>query len=312
MRARQLFRGPIVPVLLILAASACSSAPPKTDTVTDVKNQANDAEVSGQHYYSQGRYDLALQFFRQALDQNASVDNMDGVIRSRIAIGQVYLATDQLPAAEDVLTGARAQAKARGSMALFIDSSISLGELHLRKNEPQKALGILQEVLDTPQAKMTPQQTGVLYHDMGAAWKGSGDLGKALDWLSRSLQNNLTSKLLESAAADYYMIASVHSKQGDFAGATSNAEQALALDKKIENSPGIAMDLYALGLINTRSGDTAAAYDYYQRAYTVFTTLGEKNGMRKTLTELISVARSLGRAEEAQSYQQALAGLGAP
>jgi len=300
----------LLPVLIVLALASCSSAPPKSDTVTDVKSQANDAQVSGQHYFSLGRYDLALQFFQQSLDQNASVDNVDGVIRSRIAIGQVYLATGQLQAAEDTLSGARTEAKARGNMPLSIDSSISLGELYLRKDDPQEALGILQEVLSMPHLKMTPEQTGVLYHDVGVAWKGTGDMAKALEWLSRSLQNNLTGKLLESAAADYYMIASVHSKQGDFASASANAEQALALDKKIENSPGIAMDLYAMGLIATRRGDSEAAYDYCQRAYETFSTLGDKSGMKKTLTQLIAIAQSLGRTEDAQGYQQALAKVG--
>ncbi len=295
----------LLPAAFLIAAASCSSAPPKSDTVSNVKNQADDAEVSGQQYYSQGRYDLALQFFTQALNANASVDNVDGVIKSRIAIGQVYLATGQLPAAEEMLSRAREQARQRGP-SLFIDSSISLGELYLRKGDPRKALASFQEALDTPQAKLTPEQTGVLYHDIGSAWKSMGNMAKALEWLSRSLQGNLQHKLLEEAAADYYMIASVHSKQGDFEGALSNAEEALALDKKVESSPGIAKDLYALGLITSKKGDAAAAYDYFQRAYNAFTTLGEKSGMRKSLTELISIAESLGRSDEAQSYRQAM------
>ncbi len=296
--------------VLVTAALSCSSAPPKSDTVTDVKNQAIDATVSGQQYYSQGRYDLALQFFTQALNDNASVDNVDGVIKARISIGQVYLATGQVDAAEDMLIRAREQARAR-SLSLFIDSSISLGELYLEKEDPQKALPVFQEVVDTPQAQPTPAQTGVLYHDIGSAWKGMGDMAKALDWLSRSLQSNLSHKLLEEAAADYYMIASVHSKQGDFPDALSNAQKALELDKKVESSPGIAKDLFALGLISSRKGDAAAAYDYFQRSYGVFATLGQKTGMKKSLTELISIAEGLGRTEEAQGYRQALQRAGA-
>ncbi len=297
--------------LVAVFAASCSSAPAKSDTTTNVKNQAADAEVSGQQYFSQGRYDLALQFFTQALDANGSVDNVEGVIRSRIAIGQVYLATDRLQAAQDMLTSAREQARAR-SAPLFINASISLGELYLREEDPQKSLGILQEAVSAQQVKLTPMQTGVLYHDIGAAWKASGDMAKALDWFSKALQNNLINKLLEPAAADYYMIASVHSKQGDFAAASSNIEQALAIDKKIENSPGIAKDLYAMALIAAKKGDTAAAYDYYQRAYSVFTSLGDKDGMKKSLTQLVSMAQSLGRNEEAQGYQQALVKAGAP
>ena len=301
--------GLLLPALVALTAT-CSSAPPKSDTTTDIKNQAADAEISGQRYFGQGRYDLALQFFTQALDANASVDNVDGVIRSRIAIGQVYLATDRLSAAEDMLTRAREQARAR-SASLFVDASISVGELYLRNEDPKKSLDILQEALST-QGKLSPLQTGVLYHDTGAAWKGAGDMVKALDWFTRSLQNNLANKLLESAAADYYMIASIHSKQGDFEGAMADAQQALALDKKIENSRGIAKDLYAMGLIALKKNDSPAAYDYCQRAYSAFASFGDKDGMKKTLEQLVQLAQGLGRTEDAQSYQQALARTGAP
>ena len=107
------------------------------------------------------------------------------------------------------------------------------------------------------------------------------------------------------------MIASVHSKQGDFPDALSNAQKALELDKKVESSPGIAKDLFALGLISSRKGDAAAAYDYFQRSYGVFATLGQKTGMKKSLTELISIAEGLGRTEEAQGYRQALQRAGA-
>jgi tetratricopeptide (TPR) repeat protein len=228
----------------------------------------------------------------------------------QIAIGQVYLATDRLSEAEDVLTRAREAARARNA-SLFVDASISLGELYLRNEDPKKSLSIFQEAISS-HAKLTALQTGVLYHDIGAAWKGAGDMGQALQWLSRSLQSNLANKLLEAVAADYYMIASVHSKQGDFASAQASAEQALAFDKKIENSPGIAKDLYAMGLIALKKNDSAAAYDFCQRAYSAFASLGDKNGMKKTLQQLVQLAQSLGRSEEALGYQQALAGAKAP
>jgi tetratricopeptide (TPR) repeat protein len=311
MKAKSLGARLLFTVVLAVFAAACSSAPPKSDTTTNVKNQAADAEVSGQQYFSQGRYELALQFFTQALDANGSVDNVEGVIRSRTAIGQVYLATGRLRAAQDMLTAAREQARTR-SAPLFIDASISLGELYLREDDPQKSLGIFQETISAPQVKLTPMQTGVLYHDIGAAWKASGDLAKALDWLSKALQNNVANKLLEPAAADYYMIASVHSKEGDFVAASSSAEQALAVDKKIENTSGIAKDLYAMALIAAKKGDTPTAYDYYQRAYSVFTSMGDTEGMKKSLTQLVSIAQSLGRDEEAQGYQKALAKAGVP
>ncbi len=139
-----------------------------------------------------------------------------------------------------------------------------------------------------------------------------GNYAKALEYFDKSLQINTANKLIESAAADYYMIASVYSLQARYEEAVKSAETALSLDKKIESSPGIAQDLYALGLIETRRKDLAAAYDYFQRAYLVFVTLGSKPGMRKALTELIAATDGLGRSTEADGYRKSLADLGTP
>jgi tetratricopeptide (TPR) repeat protein len=288
--------------------ASCSTAPQKIETVTTVKNQAAQASSFGDAYFKQGRYDLALQFFTQALDYNTSVDNGEGVIQSYDAIAKVYMATGDLGTAEDIFT--RARELSRGSKkSLFFLSSNSLGELYLARGEPQKSLIIFEEALAMPEEARSPAQLGILYHNLGTTQKNLGNPDKALEYYGKSLQINLASKLIEEAASDYYMIASVNSKQGDYEQAARNAELALAYDKKIESSQGIAKDLYALGLIATRRKDTASAYDYFQRAYLVYTTLGQKAEMKKSLTDLIASAESLGKTAEVASYRAALAEL---
>jgi tetratricopeptide (TPR) repeat protein len=217
------------------------------------------------------------------------------------------------------------------SRPLFIDSSISLGELLLKRNEHQKALEIFQDTLAAsgageasspapmpaggsapPPGPLTPEQRGVLYHDLGVAYKAGGEYSKALEALNRSLQLNLGAKLSWQAAGDYYMIASVYSKQENYPAAARSAQSALDLDKKIENSPGIAQDLRALGLIARKRGDGPAAYEYFQRSYLVFSTLDMKGEMRKTLGDLAETADSLGLTADAQRYRSMLAQTGSP
>jgi tetratricopeptide (TPR) repeat protein len=297
--------------------------------VTDVKKEASEAAIAGENYFRQGRYDLALQFFSQALNDYTSVDDVNGALKCSVSIGQVYLATDRVDEAAGMFTRARERARAL-STPLFIDSSISLGELYLRRDEHQKALEIFQDTLAAsgagaavptdqpprgsalPSGALSPEQRGVLYHDIGVAYKAGGEYAKALEALNRSLQLNLGAKLSWQAAADYYMIASVYSKQEDYPAAARNAQAALDLDKKIENSPGIAQDLRALGLIARKRGDGATAYDYFQRSYLVFSTLGMKEETRKTLGDLADTADGLGLTADAQRYRAMLAQTGSP
>jgi len=301
----------VMPCALLAAAAllSCSSAPKKTDTVITVKGQADQDTATGQSYYRQGRYPLALQFFTQALSQYTSVDDGEGIVRSYTAVGKCYIALGSMDDAESVLLRARERARSESPSLLF-DASVALGELYLAKGDPGRARDILAEEQGGASAR-TPQQSAQLFHDLGTAEKNLGNSTTALSWFDQSLKINLSGKFLAEAASDYYMIASVHSREGRFDEAFANAGRALALDKQVESSPGIAKDLYALGVISAKKGDQADAFDYFQRSYLVSTTLGFRDDMKRALVGLIAAAESLGRTADAESYRKALAGLGA-
>jgi tetratricopeptide (TPR) repeat protein len=292
-----------------LVLLCCSSAPKKSDTVITVKLQADQDTASGEGYYRQGRYELALQFFSNALSQFTSVDDGAGIVRSYNAVGKCYIALGSLDQAETILLRARERARSEGPALLF-DSSIILGELYLAKGMPREARASLQEA-PAVAASHDPARAALLDHDLGTAEKGLGNTAEALRYFGQSLATNLSNKLFSEAASDYYMIASVHSRDGKFDDALKNASLALRYDKQVENSPGIAKDLYALGVISGRKGDQASSFDYFQRAYLVSTTLGFKDDMRKALAGLVAAADALGRTADAAAYRKALADLGA-
>jgi tetratricopeptide (TPR) repeat protein len=303
-------------VILLLAACAgmavvaCSSAPPKTDAVNDVKNAASDATDNGNRYYHEGRWDLALRFFTQALDSNTLVDNLDGVIQSYNSLAKVYMAMGETGIAEQTLMKALPLSKTEGKEAMFFLTSDNLGQLYLQAGDPQKAILYFEQALALPSGKLSQTQTAVLYHDMGSAYKSTGDYARAKELFDKSLAINLAAKLGEETAADYYMIASLYSKQDDYSNADKNLQLALSYDKKVENSPGIALDLYALGLIAEKRSDQATAYDYFRRSYLVFSTLGFTDETRKALAKLIAATDALGNTEESAGYRKTLADMG--
>lgn len=308
-RAR--LRAVVAAATALLALAACSSAPKPTDGATDVKNRAAEAAQFGNSYYRQGRYDLALQFFTQALNENLSVDNEPGVVQSYNSIGRVYLAVGMVDEAEAAFLEASPIAGRLGGEALFVTSN-NLGELYLRRGDAAGALATFERVLGGSLAGMPPAQVGLLYHNLGSAYKATGDLPRAMEWLKKALAINLEQKLYEEAAADYYMIASVHSKQGDLEAAARNAGLALEYDKRIENALGVVKDLAALGLIAGKAGDHAAAYDYFRRSHLAATALSSRADIRAALEGLIASGEALGRTAEVAGHRKALADLGAP
>jgi tetratricopeptide (TPR) repeat protein len=306
--SRRILRPATACAAALLVLASCSTAPKQSDEVTAVKNQAAQDANIGDGYHRQGRYALALQFFTQALTEYTSVDDEKGIITCYNAIGRTYMAMGSLDMAADMFNRAHDRAAKVDPGLLFLATN-NLGELALARGRPADALTLFQEALALPASSRTDQQAAILYHNLGTAQRNLGAFSEALDWYQKSLEINLKRKLNAEAASDYYMIASVHSQQGSYDEAVKNATEALNLDKKIENSPGIAQDLYALGLIARRRGDIASAYDWFQRSYLVYTTLGLTAETRKVLTDLIAAAESLGRTTDAESYKAALAGM---
>jgi tetratricopeptide (TPR) repeat protein len=287
----------------------CSTQPKKPDGVSTVKNQAAQDAATGDSYARQGRYDLALQFFSLSLGGYTSIDDTEGVIRVYNGLGKTYISMGALEMAQDVLLKARELARGAKPGFLFV-TTLNLGELYLSRGDAKTARSTFEEALAMPADSRTPPQTAILFHDLGTAAKNLEEPDKALEYYGKALEINLSGKMAEQAASDYYMIASVHSLAGRYDEALKNAALALALDKQIENSPAIAKDLYALGLIATKKGDTSAAFEYFQRAYLVFTTLGLKTEMKKSLAGLIAAADTLGRTADADTYRKTLADLG--
>ncbi len=302
--------------LLAAALASCSSAPRPSEMVTETRNRAAEAALIGNTWFRQGRYDLALRYFTEALQFNASIDNRDGVIRSTNSIGRVYTALGDLEEAERLFARAAGQAAdgtPAGSQELVVLSRNNLGELLLARGQPQEALTVFEELLALPpggSGAMTDEQRAILLHNRGTARRDLGDYVAARQDLARSLSMNIAAKRSEAAAADHYMTASVDARQDDLEAASAHLQLALGLDKKVENSQGIAKDLYALGVVSRRRGDQAAAFDYFQRAYAVSTTLAMRADMRKALAGLIESAEGLGRTADAAEYRAALDALG--
>ena len=273
-----------------------------------VKLQADQGAASGESYYRQGRYALALQFFMQSLSQYASVDDGAGIVRSYNAVGRCYVALGELDEARDIFR--RAVDRARGEIpSLQFDSAVNLGELYLAQGDASAALKTFSEADAMAFPGRSPVQAAQLAHDRGTAEKNLGDSAKALEYFVLSLKTNLAGKYFAEAAADYYMIASVYSRDGRYDEALKNAALALSYDKQVESSPGIAKDLYALGVIAAKKGDPASAYDYFQRSYLVSTSVGFRDDMRRALQGLVDAADALGRTADAETYRKALAEL---
>ena len=301
-------RATVVALLVALLMAGCSSAPKPKLEINSVKNEAAQYTTAGNANFDQGNYSEARKFFELALQDNLSIYNEPGMVGSYNSLGKVYLAVGDLDGAEVDFRNAQDVAKRLNNLELLIETESNLGELQLARGQRSEALATFKGAL----AKAADPQSLIaarLDHNIGAAYKELGDYASALEFLERSLALHLALKAAGEQASDYYMIASVYSKENDFKQATDYATLALASDQKMENKPGIASDLLALGLIAERSGDLKTAYTRYFASFQVYKSIGLVANVKELLGRLARIASDLGRPNEAASYRQALKSL---
>lgn len=302
-RARAL--APLASLALCLAAFAtlpsCSSAPKGSGPVYAKRNQAAQYGKQGDSLFASGNYPDAMSFYRQALEANVSIDNDEGVIVSRNAIGKTYAASGMDKEARGEFGLAMALARRLSLPRLEAQSLCFLAELELAAGGTDEAMALLASAErlaggDEPTA-------AIILHDYGIAYKQKGDYAAALRSLERAAAINSRLKRPAEYASNCYLIASVRLKAGDPAAARRAALLALETDKEIENSLSIATDYYALGKIALAEGDDGEAYYCFQKALAIEIIANMAAESLKSLEELVPLADRLGQSGEAAEYR---------
>ena len=297
------------PALLVLTLLfGCSSAPDRPEYVSETRNRAADYTEFGNRYLDRAQFGQALKFYTLALESNIAIDNQEGIVLSRNAIGETFLSLGRYDEAGESFTAALEGSKRLEREDLELRSLNNLGKLALRLGKIDNAREIFDQANSIIDAGRSPSEevSADVYHSTGALYKILADYPRAEEYLMLSLKLNRALKRQEEIASSYYVLASVYSKQDRYEEAENYLLQALELDKKIENKLGIADDYYALGLIAEGQADYEQAYRQYRTAVDKYIILNKVDGTLDTLRRLERMADLLGNEDEALSYRETI------
>lgn len=284
---------------------ACSSAPKAPDGIFDIKNKAADFTQFGNNYYAAGNYDQALRLFKLALVENTKVNHELGMARSYNSIGKTFIAMGDFDTAILELHKAEVLAEELNSGEIYILTRNNMADIYFATKDYQTALDILLEVSEYAQFSPREDQA-VFFHNIAAAYKGLDEYTSAENYANQALVINNELKRFGEAAANYYLLASIFSKQENHNRAIEFAFKALENDKLYENAPGIGKDLYALGILYEENNEIDNSYRYFFKAFQVFEALQFKRDMARCLEKLIKHSKSLGFTDKATLYSAAL------
>ena len=259
-------------LLVLLLAFGCSSAPKGPAERRTLRNAgATQLELANREA-DRGNYEGALELLTEARRLAFTTDDSALIVRTCLALGNVYsfLGRDDEAAA--------CQDSAAAEAGLSGDGELSaLCEIYRERRRLLNDGVSAAEVRDNVQAALSGIKTNPLDEALGWIVAGLAEkelrrFAQAEDALKKALA--LHGRHPEQAAYDWYLIASVRSVAGDYDAALDALDQALSHDRQVENSYGLGKDWLARGDVLSKAGRPEEAAAAWRRAAEIFTSAG--------------------------------------
>ena len=262
--------------LVLLVIPACSTAPKNPGDIYQLRRQAEAQLGIGNREADRGSPHVAIVVLDEAMRLAVAADNPGLRIRVGLSRGNALLSLDRRDEAEECWNRALAEAERAGNNELAAVCRIYIARGKLLSPEGKSSA---QSIRDDVSRNLVLIKSDRLYTAfawtiVGLAEKELGRYAQAESAVRNSLDIHEKDRYLELAAYDWFIIASFRSLAADYKGARQALETAIAFDRRIENSWGLATDWRAYGDVCRKAGDQAAARDAYSRAAEIFHAIG--------------------------------------
>ncbi|GHT63443.1 hypothetical protein FACS1894110_01260 [Spirochaetia bacterium] len=268
--------------LCCLALPSCSTAPKKpAEVFTQRKTGEQQLELANREA-DRGNFLLALDLLKEARRIAVSVDDPSLRIRTFLSQGNILFSLGRREDASAAWDAALAEAASLKNPELAAICRIYRARgrlLAASADGGAGAAGIVNEVKIEVNREIGFIKTDKLSLALGwtvlaLAEKEGRSFTEAEAAVKKALDIHEKGNYPEQAAYDWYLIASIRSVAARYDSAVEALEQAIALDRRSENSWGLATDWRALAEVYRKAGKTAEAEAAAARSAEIFKSLG--------------------------------------
>lgn len=298
-------------LLLLLASWACSSAPPRNDTVQERKILASQFAEYGLKAYDQGQYEQALNHFLYALENAIAADELNAIVKNYHSLSRTLLALGETDRAVRSLDSADYYLDDSAPNELRARQAYHRALVALERNDPATARRLLEQALATLERGSQEPLRALILHGLATAIRFAAletndtkALREALALFNSSRQLNQALGLKRELASNHYMMGLIHLRLGSLEEARSHLRLALELDRSVENTKGMGLTYRALGLALLQGGSAEQAVPNFFRSYQIFMVLKNIEQQRKSLDLLIEALVKAGQTNRAAAFQE--------
>lgn len=271
---------------------ACSSAPSRPAEILTERNLASSELEAAYRNMNGGGYNDNLTYITDARRRAVAVDDPELRVETSIALGAAFFSNGEVDGAIAEWERAEKEAEEESLEELAALSRVYLAKGRLKKNGGQNGAEISKAILgEMDSLSANKMYTAFAWQTLGLAKKAEGRFGEAEEALMKSLKIHEAELYLESAAFDWFAVASVRSENENYEGALEALRNALAFDRRSENKYGVGEDWLAMGRVHVKAGQEQEAFKAFARSEEIFSAAGlqEKAGEARLLKESLNL-----------------------
>jgi len=276
------FNNKIIFFLLLIAFTvfifpSCSSSPKNPGDIFILRNQAEAGLVAANYEASRGNFNTAFTLLAEFKRSAVLVDDLSLIIRICLSLGNVLYSLGRVDEAFIQWDRALNDAKLLNDAELLSLSKIFYARGNLLSGRISPELILNEVILESANIKKDRQYIAFSWQVRGHALRMLGRWSEAESAVRLSLDIHEKDLLLENASYDWYTIASIRSLSGNTDGALQALNASIALDRRVENSWGLAASWRAMGDVLRKAGRNEEAAQAYQRSKDIYIAMGNEN-----------------------------------
>ncbi len=257
----------------------------------------------GRAYYYKDDYMLALEYLEKARKLFDKLNHQQGLAWCCFASGSIHhINGNYLAATRDFQEVVRLSKQAE-DIELEATGYLSLGSLHIDRDEPFLALDYLNKALKINEKIRKQSEIGIILTNIGRAYELVDDIDLALDYFEQGLEIRTGLKEQRGIASSNLIIGKIMLKTGDFQDANNRFETAHSLFTQLKDDTGIGLSLLNWAIALNKLNKIEEAYSKAQDALHIARNINNPKLLAETYTALASINAYNKRFEEAFKYK---------
>ena len=256
------------------------------EKIPDKERQGINFHNLGMIEQAQGRYDTALDYYKQSQAIKEELRDRSGIASTLHQMGMIEQDQGRYDTALDYYKQSLAIKEELGNRSGIAKTLHQMGVIEQDQGRYDTALDYYKQSLAIKEE--LGNRSGIAYtlHQMGTIEQAQGRYDTALDYYQQSLAIKKELGDRSGIAVTLHQMGKIEQEQSRYDTALDYYKQSLTISEELGDRSGIAGTLHNLGIIEQAQGRYDTALDYYKQSLAISEELGNRSGIAISLGQL--------------------------